>query len=316
MSRKTLIAGGLATALMTSVGVHAATGIQIDPNGSDSIAGATFFDTIGGEPGHFLCHNCVDAPQAGTLYMMQSYQITMKNGDLARLSYQLGIPVSTSLSFGAPLRIENVSDVISGAGNGSFFHLYFDSTNSFDPSTDHLAGTGFDAGALIASGFARVGGNTNSSTLRDAGLPPTDIDGAGGNTADSITLDSGSVSIDINITDQNQDGDFIVNDLVNADLTNFIDTTLFGGGVDAPYLFSTLGVEAATSFGGSIGVVPNLGLVNDFNGGVGGPEDFQAQVSAEIKFNAQTVPEPTTLGLLGLGVGLAGFAAKRRNKQA
>jgi hypothetical protein len=212
--------------------------------------------------------------------------------------------------------------------------VWNDTTSSFDADAALLTGQ-----KLLASGTLRIdvpndGGsftiNDNAGTLQDL---------AGNQTTTKTIRSNPSNSFEIDITTlYNSDGTsaggspgvdtFVINDLAGL----AIDMNLSNQGFTAyrNTIDPTTGITNYIAPATIVGVTPDYGLVGE--GGLPGntlnnfgcttsivPDtdcDFQFQVGGSLTFNAEGVPEPASLALVGLGLVGFGWAARKRSAAA
>lgn len=310
--KKALIAAALA---MPVLSYAAATPITFDSNGA-AAGGQFIIDTLDWAPGNALAVN--GNPTSGLLLPTTQTQLLYQaNLGLASLNgvsvYAAGI---SGFNFTAVAGFNEVvltnttglnptfgllSAPVRSASN--FFYIY---ANAFG---DNLAGTGFVGSTLALSGYVAV---VNSSNYTGSGTVanPTigNLDNFVANDYANIRSLVGSGTTDL----------VLVVDGISAffpTLTPGSTISFFNTSTLTP--FSTANPSAFFSSNGTVGAntASNTGAIN----GVRVPGDTAQrnfQFLADGSSSFQQVPEPGSLALVGLALGIAGFMRRRTAKKA
>lgn len=306
--QKTAIAAALALPLLASAGT---TPIMMDGDGAGGALSAVSVDILDWKPGNALSvgGNPSSGPiTAGTTTQLL-YQANLGSaydGTNTINSGQGGAQFFTATAGFLETVLTGGSSPTFGFGDTAvlsgtnFFYIYATNANGND-----LAGTGFTGGTLVMSGHI-IG--VTSSNYNATGFSSV-LDNFGTNNYVGTGSITGSGATDIN---------------VEIDFAN----QAYFPGLDAggTFAFGFFNTSTVTPFNqanpsacfSSDGVTScNLASNIGTNNGVTDPNatrNFQFQADGNLSFSV--VPEPGSLALVGLALGVAGFVGRRSSKKA
>ena len=302
-TKKTLLAAALLAALGTASYAQAGTiSFKIDPNGG----GNSFIDAaaLDWSPGNALAVDAVNLTAVG-----QKFQL-LYQAKLGTINDGSGTAVALGTNFTAVIAFEE--EVTSLGGNNAQFKTAAGGTNYLriyygGAVADNLAGTGFDDGTLVLEATV-VSGKSQFTNDDPQPNPLPALDGFQANNFAGVTTVKGQGSGDITAKVTNWDSDFFdfggaVGSIFLSTLFNFNLNTPFGQ-VDPSRLFVNDDTNVFRA------PVRGTGNINGIGQAGGLKADFQLQADANQSFT--TVPEPASLGLVGLGLIGMGFVSRRR----
>jgi len=329
--KKTLLAAAMTLALGTGSAVAGL--VKIDRNGPDAggVIGST---SIQWNQGNLLFKGMVNATAGGlVLYGHHTLSSFNPSGDNASslggewsLVYQIPLTVST-VSLGAGGVLYMITASAAGGTMGIFYDcitaLCTAAVSGSNTLANAVTGAGYGDGRPIVTGsvLANVTPNSTTSTVPaaaqalDAG--PNLVNDSPGITSNDV---SGSITLRFEISAF--DSAFFPDGLDVADPL-VVDLTFGPTGTGAPIQLTEpsdiVGDISASALGttiaASLGATPNYGdSINDNDCAVtGDPCDLHTAGSGAMGFGGNFfLPEPGSVALLGLGLGVLGMVGKRR----
>ncbi|ABA58452.1 Protein of unknown function DUF1555 [Nitrosococcus oceani ATCC 19707] len=204
-------------------------------------------------------------------------------------------------------------------GGTNFFEIWYG-----DDDNDNLEGTGFNNGTKILSGTVSSGTSNfdNDETLAPFTGDPGDaqpLDNFGNDDRPGIRSVTGSGGATINISVSSFDSAFFTGAISSLELKmiNF-DTSLidpFNNTNPADCFTGAAGggtVNAACNGPNNISFGMSSGDINGFNTT---NFEFQQDAISNLKVTTTTVPEPSSIFLLGTGLAALGFAGTRKRRR-
>ena len=300
----------LSLALMTASAGAMADSFTFDPTGTPGAAGNITLGSFDQAPGNALAIGG-GGVLAGGAHITVLYQANLNTGNDAT---PFGTPIFLNGTGGNFFTfVAGYGEVVS-SGGGPTAGFSFDPTNSVNffkiyasnAPGNNLTGAGFTNGTLILSGVVLPTGYSSSFSQNvPAGLSNFDqFLGDGDNYPGFKSINGGGgTHLTAMVTS--------LNAAYFPDLTVGSSLSFFDVNSNVP--FTTVDPSQAfinTTGTASAVTAPNLGAQN---GGAGSGANFQLLADASSTFTR--VPEPDSLALLGLGLGLVALVGKRRSKK-
>lgn len=329
-----------AAVLGLSGSAHAANGIIFDPNGDG--AGQIFIDEFSTTTGNVVFDNVVAGVGLEGYFVGQTI---ITGGAFQDIPVSFGVsPHLFTYQFIIPVTGSTAGDTltITQRAGTSTFSIFADTILGAGNQPNSVTGLGFgdlNGGSLTGGQFEILTGsvdiNSGSYAVTDETVQNSLSPGSAGflglsNGTDVATNDlSGSGQLDVTVTSKNDA--YFVNDFpafsIGLTLESFSISTPFGsnvnvsdsvvniGGTDL-YFGEPQAISAGPAAGNSL---PVNDLLCFAPGGVGGggdnsPCDIQAQVSSNVRFTTN-VPEPASLGLVGITLLGAGVVRRQRKNR-
>lgn len=306
--RKSILAAAVGLALSTGAQADL---ISFDPdgNGIAPLTGVALFDWA---PGSALAAGAVPLTSVGQTFNLY-YQANLGTiQDASTLS--LFTNGGGGNFFTAVAGFTEV--VTSLSGSGATFALAAAPTVNFfsicaqSALANNLTGAGFACANPILTGHLTA---VNASNFSISNPTPVLLDQSpnGDQWGGQLSVTgSGATSITVQIDSVNT-GYFTDLDLISALVFSFFNSSQI-----VPFLQVDPSLCLSNDGATDCNEASNLGAVNGLFDGLSGGPDFLFQADANQSFVVQRAPEPGTLALLGAGLGLAGWGARRRAKKA
>jgi len=313
--KKALITAGIGLALASPM----ASALNINFSGSGSIGGSTYFKEINFGSDNAIAQSIrgeAGSTTEATIYAQNAFSFGGTSSDV--ITYQLILPVTATYDAG----LGNVG-FVQDFGRASSYKLYLDQSGTNAPNISTGKGYGDLGGDLLAPGQVEIASGEISSIIGGAaGVGPNTFGTAGpidaiDGTVNGVAVASdamlGSMALNVNITTQNRA--FVVSELTATSLT--VDLTVTDFSFQAPFP-SVEASDSVVGYSSMFGLDGGGGRVNRISSCIsfdkGGFCDAQFQIGSNTTFKDKSVPEPTTVALIGLGLGLFGFSRRMRRR--
>lgn len=332
MNKKTLLGAGIALALGLPLAGQAQVLFDADGDFNDLNDDDTLTESFDLLPGNALALDVVPIMEGDTFTLLyHAEMVEIIRATAMNVDVPVGPDGPAELTAVAELQEEVllVTDIPGGAPGvpesaffshlGGTFNIYYDNftggtINADDETTN--GGLGYADGTLILSGVvvpATVGAQFTVSD--DSGTDP--LDGFGPNGVPTATTVAGLGSTDLFITVSvlGFDPAFFPNGISTLEFSSNL--RLNFNTINNSVVFERLDglANEVPDYGGG----PLTGVNGRFVAGETIPQDFQFLADGSASLAPQQVPEPTSLTLLGLGlggIGLFGIVGSRRRKAA
>jgi len=303
-----------------------ASALNIDFSGNGNKGSSTYFKEINFGSDNAGVDSVRDglgaATTAATIYAQNAFSFGGTSTDV--ITYQMILPVTATFD-----PVTGAVGFVQDFGRTSSYALYLDQDLGLADTSAPDIRTGLGYGDLggdpLSTGQVKIAGGEISSIIggsaavfRDPTVPlnhPIDsVDGiVNGSAVDSQAI-LGSMAVNVNITSQNPL--FVVSELTDTSMT--VDLTVTDFSFQAPFPSveasdSVVGHKSDFSMGGGAGL---LNAISDCVPSVGVTCDGQYQIGSNTTFKDAPVPEPMSIALLGLGLGLFGLSGRAWKKKA